>query len=40
MHEIKPVLLVEDNPKDAELTLAALAENNLVNRVTHVKDGV
>ena len=39
MHEIKPVLLVEDNPKDAELTLAALADSHLLNKITHVKDG-
>lgn len=40
MAELKPILLAEDNPKDAELTLEALAENNLANRVTVVKDGV
>ncbi|MBT0665932.1 response regulator [Geobacter pelophilus] len=40
MSELKPILLAEDNPRDAELTLEALAENNLVNRVTHVRDGV
>lgn len=40
MHELKPILLAEDNPNDAELTLEALSDNNLVNRVTHVKDGV
>ena len=40
MTELKPILLAEDNPRDAELTLEALADNNLVNRVTLVKDGV
>jgi CheY-like chemotaxis protein len=40
MSEIKPILLAEDNPNDAELTLEAFADNNLLNRVTHVKDGV
>lgn len=40
MSELKPILLAEDNPGDAELTLEALAENKLANRVTHVKDGV
>jgi len=40
MHELKPILLAEDSPNDAELTLEALADNNLANRVTHVKDGV
>ncbi len=40
MNELKPILLAEDNPNDTELTLEALADNNLVNRVSHVKDGV
>ena len=33
------ILLVEDNPQDAELTLRALKKNNLANSVHHVKDG-
>lgn len=33
------VLLVEDNPSDAELTLRALQKHNLVNNVEWVKDG-
>lgn len=33
------ILLVEDNPNDAELTLRALKKNNLANKVHHVKDG-
>ena len=33
------VLLVEDNPRDAELTLRALHKRNLANHVVHVKDG-
>ena len=33
------VLLVEDNPSDAELTLRALKKKNLANRLVHVKDG-
>jgi CheY-like chemotaxis protein len=33
------VLLVEDNPNDAELTLHALRRNNLVNGIDHVRDG-
>jgi len=33
------ILLVEDNLEDAELTLRALAKNNLANSVFHVKDG-
>ena len=40
MHGLKPILLAEDNPSDAELTLEALADNNLANRVVHVRDGV
>ena len=33
------LLLVEDNPNDAEMTLRALRRNNLANRVHWVKDG-
>jgi two-component system response regulator len=33
------ILLVEDNPNDAELTLRALRKHNLANRLLHVKDG-
>ena len=40
MNSLKPILLAEDNPNDAELTLEALADNNLANRVVHVRDGV
>lgn len=40
MSELKPILLAEDNPRDAELTMEALADNNLANRVTLVRDGV
>jgi len=39
MAELKPILLVEDNPKDIELTLAALADNHLANEVIVVRDG-
>jgi CheY-like chemotaxis protein len=34
------ILLVEDNPDDAMLTLRALEKHKLANRVCHVKDGV
>lgn len=40
MPELKPILFAEDSPSDAELTLEALTENRLANRVVHVKDGV
>ncbi len=33
------VLLVEDSPTDAELTIRALKERNLANRLIIVKDG-
>jgi CheY-like chemotaxis protein len=38
--EMKRILLAEDDPNDVELTLAALAENNLANEVVVVNDGV
>lgn len=39
MPELKPILLVEDNPKDIELTLAALGQSQLANEVVVVRDG-
>lgn len=39
MSDLKPILLVEDNANDVELTLAALAENHLANEVVVVRDG-
>lgn len=33
------ILLVEDNPNDAELTQMALQENNLSNSIVWLKDG-
>ncbi|HAE22558.1 MAG TPA: two-component system response regulator [Spirochaetaceae bacterium] len=33
------ILLVEDNPNDAELTLRALKKNKLTNTIIHVHDG-
>jgi len=40
MVELKTILLAEDNHNDVELTLEALSENNLANRVVVVRDGV
>ena len=37
--EAKEILLVEDDPRDVELTLAALEAHNLANRVTVARDG-
>ncbi len=39
MIKLKRILLVEDNPNDAELTLEALAEHNLANDVEWIRDG-
>jgi two-component system response regulator len=36
---IVEVLLVEDNPRDAELTIRALRRHNLANQLFHVEDG-
>jgi CheY-like chemotaxis protein len=33
------ILLVEDNPNDAELTIRALRKQNLANRLVHLQDG-
>ena len=38
--ETLPLLLVEDNPRDAELTLRAFRKNNLANNVLVAHDGV
>jgi len=39
MAVLKPILLVEDSPKDVELTLAALEQCQLANAVIVVRDG-
>ncbi|MBI1757166.1 MAG: response regulator [Fimbriimonas ginsengisoli] len=39
METLIEILLVEDNPRDAELTLRALKKRNLTNTVMWVKDG-
>ena len=40
MVEFRQILLVDDNLEDIELTLEALSERNLANRVISVNDGV
>lgn len=40
MIPVKSILLVEDNPNDAELTTTALEDANLANTIEWVKDGV
>ena len=40
MTSLKRILLVEDNHRDVELTLAALEEFNLANEVVVARDGV
>ena len=40
MTPLKHILLVEDDPKDIELTLEALAEYNLSNKIVIARDGV
>lgn len=37
--DIVEILLVEDNPRDAELTIRALKRHNLANQLFHVQDG-
>ena len=39
MAELKRILLVEDDPRDIELTLTALEQQNLANEVVVVHDG-
>lgn len=39
MHDEVEILLVEDNPTDAELTIEALRERNFANHLVWVKDG-
>lgn len=37
--EVKRILIVDDSAKDVELTIAALAENNLANEIIVAEDG-
>lgn len=39
MEPFKTILLAEDDPRDTELTLVALAEYNLADKVAVVRDG-
>jgi CheY-like chemotaxis protein len=40
MNTLKRILLVEDDPKDIELTIEALSEYNLANEIAVARDGV
>lgn len=40
MSSLRPILLVEDSPKDIELTIEALAKCQLANDIDVVRDGV
>lgn len=39
MADLRPILLVEENPRDLELTLAALAKCQLANEIVVARDG-
>ena len=39
MPEAIEILLVEDNPADAELTIHALEKSKLINHIRHLQDG-
>ena len=39
MQRFSKILLVEDNPRDRELTLTALEGNNLANEIVTLRDG-
>lgn len=39
MPDLRPILLVEDNPRDLELTMAALAKCQLANEIVITRDG-
>lgn len=40
MDPLPRILLVEDNPRDAELALEALADFHVANEILHLRDGV
>jgi CheY-like chemotaxis protein len=37
--DVQTIVLAEDNPNDVELTLAAFAENGLLNEIVVLRDG-
>lgn len=39
MSEAIEILLIEDNPADAELTIHALEKSKLINHIRHLQDG-
>ncbi len=39
MQKLRCILLVEDDPNDAELIMMTLEENQLANEIVHVRDG-
>lgn len=39
MQKLRCILLVEDDPNDAELTIMTLESNKLSNGIVHVRDG-
>jgi CheY-like chemotaxis protein len=39
MNQAVEILLVEDNPDDADLVIRALKKNNLAGHILHLKDG-
>lgn len=39
MNQAIEILLVEDNPSDAKLTIRALQKNHLCNNIIHLSDG-
>lgn len=40
IRELRTILLVEDSPVDAEMTIDALRESRVANPIVHVEDGV
>jgi CheY-like chemotaxis protein len=39
LRELRPILLVEDDTNDVELTLTALSQHNLANKIVVARDG-